>query len=93
MQPRGIPNSLEEARVFFDQMDAVKRRHFDEATANALFGADDAHARITMEAMFVQQSTTLTPEQKKAQLDALRARLPADQKALIPDDAASQPAG
>ncbi|MGY4830700.1 lipase secretion chaperone [Sphaerotilaceae bacterium SBD11-9] len=93
MQPKGMPNSLEEAHVFFDQMDAVKRRHFDEATAAALFGADDTLARITMEAMFVRQDTSLSPEQKKAQLDALRARLPAEQKALVPDDAASQPAG
>jgi hypothetical protein len=45
--------------------------------------------------MFVQQSTVLTPAQKKAQLDALRARLPDDQKLLIPvavAEAASQPA-
>jgi lipase chaperone LimK len=95
MMPKGIPTSLEEARSFFDQMEAVKRRHFDEATANALFGPDDGYARVTMEAMFVQQSTTLTPEQKKAQLDELRAKLPPDQKSLIPDpaaEAASQPA-
>jgi lipase chaperone LimK len=95
MTPKGIPTSLEEARAFFDQMEAVKRRHFDEATASALFGPDDSYARATMEAMFVQQSTTLTPEQKKAQLDALRAKLPPDQKSLIPEptaEGASQPA-
>jgi lipase chaperone LimK len=95
MQPKGIPTSLEEARAFFDEMEAVKRRHFDDATAMALFGPDDAYARATMEAMFVQQSTTLTPEQKKAQLDELRAKLPPDQKSLIPEyseEAASQPA-
>ena len=94
MQPKGIPNSMEEARAFFDQMDAVKRRHFDDATANALFGQADNHARLTMEAMFVQQDTGLSPEQKKARLDALRAQLPADQKSLIPaaEPAASQPA-
>ncbi len=96
MQPKGIPGNMQEARAFFDQMEAVKRRYFDEATANALFGQADLYARLSMEAMFVQQDITLTDEQKKAQLDALRAQLPADQKSLIPLDgappAASQPA-
>jgi lipase chaperone LimK len=94
MQPKGIPSNMQEARAFFDQMETVKRRHFDDATANALFGQADHYARLSMEAMFVQQDSSLTDEQKKAQLDALRAQLPADQKSLIPDaaPAASQPA-
>ncbi|MBC7956903.1 MAG: hypothetical protein H7Y33_13665 [Cytophagales bacterium] len=93
--PKGIPNSLVESMAFFDQMDAVRRRHFDDATANALFGPYDGYARITMEAMFVQQDATLTPEQKNQRLDVLRAKLPADQKPLIPvyvpEPAASAP--
>ncbi len=84
MLPKGIPNSLEESMTFFDQMDAVRRRYFDDATANALFGPYDGYARITMEAMFVQQDATLTPEQKNQRLDALRAKLPPEEKALIP---------
>jgi len=93
MQPKGIPNNMQEARAFFDQMEAVKRKHFDESTANALFGQADHYARLSMEAMFVQQDSSLSDEQKKAQLDALRAQLPADQKSLIPEavPAASQP--
>lgn len=92
MQPLGIPNNLQEANDFFDRMDAIKRRHFDDTTASALFGQHDAHARITMEAMFVEQDTTLTPEQKKERLDGLRARLPPEQQSLIPQpEAASQP--
>lgn len=95
MQPKGIPSNMQEARAFFDQMEAVKRKHFDPATANALFGQADHYARLSMEAMFVQQDASLTDEQKKAQLDALRAQLPADQKSLIPESgpapAASQP--
>jgi lipase chaperone LimK len=96
MQPKGIPGNMQEAKAFFDQMDAVKRRHFDAATANALFGQADTYARLSMEAMFVQQDNGLTAAQKKAQLDALRAQLPADQKSLIPElvpePSASQPA-
>lgn len=87
MEPRGIPENLDEANAMFDQLEALKRRHFGEATASALFGQHDAHARITMEAMFVEQDTTLTAEQKKARLDALRARLPPDQRSLIPQEA------
>jgi lipase chaperone LimK len=95
--PEGIPTNLQEARFFFDQMEALKRKHFDAATANALFGQADTAARLAMEAKFVQQDDELTAEQKKGQLDALRAQLPADQRALIPGEfapelAASQPA-
>lgn len=93
IQPMGIPNNMQEANVFFDRMDALKRRHFDDATASALFGQHDANARITMEAMFVEQDNSLTPEQKKERLDALRAKLPPDQQSLIPQPGgASQPA-
>lgn len=93
MQPLGIPGNLQEANVFFDRMDALKRRHFDDATAQALFGQHDTHARITMEAMFVEQDGSLTPEQRKERLDALRARLPPEQRSLIPaPGGASQPA-
>ncbi len=95
MMPKGIPANQQEASAFFDQMDAVRRRHFDEATALALFGPYDGYARIAMEASFVEQDATLTPQQKKERVDALRAKLPPDQQAIIPQpspDAASQPA-
>ncbi|MEY4563098.1 MAG: hypothetical protein RLZZ618_2375 [Pseudomonadota bacterium] len=97
MLPKGIPTTLQEANLFFDQMEAVKRRHFDGPTAEALFGQQDEHARLTMEAMFVQQDANLTPEQKTQRLDELRAKLPADQRSLIPKaepaaPPASQPA-
>lgn len=97
IQPKGIPTSLQEANQFFDQMEAFKRSRFDAATADAIFGKHDEYARLTMEAMFVQQDTGLTPAQKTQRLDALRAKLPADQQSLIPREAepaktpASQP--
>lgn len=95
MQPKGIPGNLQEARAFFDEVEALKRRHFGEATANALFGPHDGYARLAMEAMFIAQDATLTPEQKKAQLDEMRAKLPPDQRVNIPPYppvAASEPA-
>jgi lipase chaperone LimK len=90
MEPLGVPRNLQEMNAFFDQMDTIKRRHFDEGTAQALFGAADMHARVSMEAMFVDQDTSLTLEQKKRRLDELRAKLPPEQQSLIPQPA--QPA-
>lgn len=90
MAPKGIPGSLAEAQRFFDEMDAVRRRHFDDKTAEALFGPHDRYARITMEASFIAQDATLAPDVKKARLDALRAQLPADQRSLIPDPQATE---
>jgi lipase chaperone LimK len=90
MEPLGVPRNLQEMNAFFDQMEAIKRRHFDDATVQALFGAADMHARVSMEAMFVDQDPSLTLEQKKQRLDELRARLPAEQQSLIPQP--SQPA-
>ncbi len=84
MEPMGVPGNLQEMNAFFDRMEGLKRRHFDEATAQALFGAADMYARVTMEAMFVDQDTSLTLEQKKQRLDELRAKLPPEQQSLIP---------
>jgi len=95
MEPLGIPGNLNEANAFFDKMDALKRQHFGEATAQALFGQHDANARVTMEAGFIAQDQTLSPDEKKEKLDALRAKLPPDQRSLIPpvEGAASQVSG
>lgn len=90
MTPKGIPGSLAEAQQFFDEMDAVRRRYFDDKTAEALFGPHDRYARITMEASFIAQDATLAPEVKKARLDALRAQLPPDQRSLIPEPGAAE---
>lgn len=84
MQPQGIPRNLQEANAFFDQMESIRRRHFDEPTASALFGPYDAYARATMTASFIVQDESLTLEQKKERLDAIRAQLPPDQRSLIP---------
>ncbi|HEY0819594.1 MAG TPA: lipase secretion chaperone [Rhizobacter sp.] len=90
MTPKGIPGSLAEAQRFFDEMDAVRRRYFDDKTAEALFGPHDRYARITMEASFIAQDATLPADVKKARLDALRAQLPADQRSLIPEPEAAE---
>ena len=82
------PSTVAEAHKFFDEMDAVRRRHFDDATANALFGPDEGYARLTMVASLVEQDPKLTAEQKKEQIDALRAQLPPEKRSMIPDPSA-----
>lgn len=84
VMPQGIPTTVADANALFERMDEIKRRHFDDATAQALFGAEETYARIAMEAALVRQDESLSPEQKQARLEALRARLPADRKAMIP---------
>ena len=98
MTSSGIPRNQEEARQFYDRMDVMKRRYFDESTANALFGSDERYARLTMEAGFIHQDAALTPEQKVQAIEALREKLPAERRELIPpyqpepaEPAASQP--
>jgi lipase chaperone LimK len=83
MAPMGIPQSMDEANAFFDRMAATRAKYFDASTNKAMFGDHDEHARITMQAMFVAQDASLSFAEKKARLDALRAKLPADQRSLI----------
>jgi hypothetical protein len=92
MLPLGIPKNQDEARLLYDRMDAMKSRYFDEPTANALFGADERYARLTMEAGFIEQDAALTAEQKGQAIEALRAKLPVERRdELIPPYVAPQP--
>ncbi len=91
MLPMGIPKNQDEARQLYDRMDAMKRRYFDEPTANALFGADERYARLTMEAGFIHQDATLSAEQKVQAIEALRAKLPPERRELIPPYVAPEP--
>ncbi len=91
MLPMGIPKNQDEARLLYDRMDAMKSRYFDEATANALFGADERFARLTMEAGFIEQDLALTAEQKSQAIEVLRAKLPVERRELIPPYVAPQP--
>ena len=83
----GIPTNRDEAQAFFAQMEAVQRRHFGADTAEAVFGDELRHSRLVMEASFVAQDTSLSPEERQARLGALRAQLPPELQDSIPDDA------
>jgi lipase chaperone LimK len=85
----GIPANREEAQAFFAQMEAVQRRHFGADTAEAVFGDELRHSRLVMEASFVAQDASLSPEERLARLRALRAQLPPELQDSIPDEAAA----
>lgn len=81
----GAPGSPEASDAYFDRVVQVQRKHFDDATAKALFGQDMQNARLGSLAGIINRDSGLSPAQRKEQLDALRALLPADQRDLIPD--------
>ena len=85
MMRGNIPSTQEQAQELVDRMLAIQRRNFDEATVQAMFGAQNALARITVQASVVTQDPTLSYADKKARLDALRAQLPADRRELVPE--------
>lgn len=82
--PGGIPQSLGEVDALFDRMAALRLKHFDRATAEALFGTHDAYARYTMQTTFIEQDGSLSGPVKQDRLDRLRAQLPEEVKAMIP---------
>lgn len=85
----GIPSNAQAVDDYFVKVAQIQRRHFDDATASALFGQEMQQARLVMMAAVIDQNQNLTLEQKKEQLDALRAQLPDGQKGLIPEASTS----
>jgi lipase chaperone LimK len=84
MAPRGIPGSVDEMNAWFDQMAAVRQRHFDPAMSDVLFGAHEAYARYSMEVGFIEQDPSLSGPARQERLDRLREQLPDSAKALMP---------
>jgi lipase chaperone LimK len=84
ISPRGIPANVQEMNALFDDMAAVRLKHFDPATADALFGAHEAYARYSMEASFIEQDQSLDGPARQERLDRLREQLPPQVKALVP---------
>lgn len=83
----GIPETPQAVDDYFGRLAQIQRRHFDDATASALFGRDMGNARLVLHAALVEQNQNLSPAQKQEKLDALRAQLPPDQRGLIPEAA------
>jgi lipase chaperone LimK len=87
----GIPDTPAAAEAYFDQVALVQRRHFDDATAAALFSQENQSARLVMQAALIAQNEALSASEKKDQLDKLRAQLPPERRDIIPAAEAAKP--
>lgn len=74
-QPPGTPDEL---KALYDKTIALRRQHFDEATARALFGAEEELTRLDMAMNAIQTDPKLSAEEKATQIGALRERTPRD---------------
>lgn len=66
------------ARQRWSAMQQTRQRFFSEKENQAMFGFDDAYDMDALNRMDVAENTSLTPEQKQAQLQALDDALPAE---------------
>lgn len=73
-QPAEVPASPAEQQALVERAMALRRQHFDDVTARALFGAEEDRTRLDMAMHALQSDRTLSPEQKAAQLAALADR-------------------
>ena len=78
------PQSPEEMRQLLEQDAALRRRHFDPATSNALFGVQEAYSRYTLDAQAIESDPRLSAVEKARQLHALRSALPGEVAELEP---------
>ncbi len=72
------PDSPEALKALLDKTIALRRQHFDEATARALFGAEEELTRLDMAMNAIQADPKLSAQEKATQIDALRERTPRD---------------
>ena len=76
MQPSG--DATASARARLDAMQRLRRDYFSEAEIVGLFSDSDAYDSAAIARMEINADKSLTPEQRKAKLAALEARLPAN---------------
>lgn len=83
----GLPQTLAEFDASMARVSAIRQRHFDPPTVQALFGPHDAYARIMGEASFVEADASLSLDSRRQRLAALKAQLPEAQRSqiLIPE--------
>lgn len=74
--PGSEPEGPEAARARLERLARLRRRHFSEREAEALFGTDEAHARYYLDAMEIQEDPDLDEEERERRIEALRSRLP-----------------
>jgi lipase chaperone LimK len=80
------PESLHALEEQLELLAQLRRRHFDDATADALFGREEAHTRYTLAALAVESDPRLTPEKRVARLRELQRELPPELAAIETGD-------
>ncbi|MDH1865772.1 lipase chaperone [Pseudomonas chengduensis] len=73
VEPQAQLQALQSA---FARLDELRRAHFSAAAQEALFGAEQAYARYTLDSLAVQQRDDLGEAQRTQLLEQLRERLP-----------------
>lgn len=73
VEPQAQLQALQSA---FARLDELRRAHFSAAAQEALFGAEQAYARYTLDSLTVQQRDDLGEAQRTQLLEQLRERLP-----------------
>lgn len=76
LQP--VPESLDATERQLAALIALRRRHFDQDTAQRLFGAEEAHTAFTLAVAGLQQDSHLGPAERDAAIARLRDALPPD---------------
>jgi lipase chaperone LimK len=73
VDPRAQLQALQQA---FERLDALRRTHFSAAAQEALFGAEQAYARYTLDSLALQQRDDLDEAQRAQLHEQLRQQLP-----------------
>ncbi|MGY4827938.1 lipase secretion chaperone [Sphaerotilaceae bacterium SBD11-9] len=66
------PSTAEELKELLEKSMALRRQHFDAATARALFGAEEEQTRLDLAMNAIQADPHLSATEKLAQTNALR---------------------
>ena len=77
-----LPRDLE-ARLAYAK--ALRRRHFDDVTATAFFGEEEAYADYTLARMRIARDASLDDDERARRLQSLAAELPEAQRVGMRD--------
>lgn len=72
------PGTPDELKAMLDKSIALRRQHFDEATARALFGAEEELTRLDIAMNAIQADPQLSEQEKATRIRALRESSPRD---------------
>lgn len=78
------PTTADELKTLFDKTVALRRKHFDADTAQALFGAEETQTRHAMAVQAIEAEPRVSAADKAARVKALTDELPAPTAAQQP---------